>query len=373
MREMHIGGKQLFWLMAVMQSGMTILLTVNPAVMAAGRDAWLSTAAAGLLGVLSAFVHARVNRRFPRQTLVDFAGRIVGKGVAQAIILLYLLFWYVVLAMILRQYTEFILSTILPSTPLLVPLVLLLLVGVYVTVMGIEALARCAELFGPFILLGIFVPLLLTADDMDMGNVLPVYADSGWMTILQGSLPTLSFLGDCVIMWMLYAFVPEGHKGPKYVMLGVGISGFLTCAAAFLAIGVMGEGQSANITYPYFNLIRNTSYFDFVQNLDSLVIAIWIVSVFVKVSLYLFACAYGTAQWLKVRRWRRTLWFVAPTVFVISLIPRDFVESSVLFPQKIAIPYILPIHVFGIPLLLWATAAKRGAGERASREPAGKN
>ncbi|MBM7566961.1 GerAB/ArcD/ProY family transporter [Paenibacillus sacheonensis] len=364
MKEMRIGGKQLFWLVAVMQAGMTILLTINPAVMAAGRDAWLSTAFASLLGVFSAFVHARVNRRFPGQTLVDFVPSIVGKWAGNAVIGLYFLFWYVVLGMILRQYTEFILSTILPRTPLLVPLVSMILVAAYVTVSGIEVLARCSELFGPFILLGILLPLILMVDDAKMNYALPIYSDSGLLVILKGSLPTMTFLGDCVLMWMVYGFVAEQRTGSKYVLLGVGMSGLLTCAATFLSIVVMGPEQSSNMTYPYFNLIRNTSYFDFVQNMDSLVIAIWIVSVFIKVSLYFFACTYGTAQWLKVRRWRRMAWFVAPAALGIALVPRDFIESSVLFPQKIATPYILPIHMFGLPLLLWAVAKMRRAGEQ---------
>ncbi|MBO7746981.1 endospore germination permease [Paenibacillus sp. MWE-103] len=361
----RIGGKQLFCVIAVMQSGMNVLLTINPAIAAARQDAWLSELLAGAVGLFMVFVHARLSLLFPGMTFVEYVVKIVGKWAGNALIGFYMLFWYVVLAMILRQYTEFILSTILPRTPMLVPLLGLLLAAVYVTVAGIEVLARCAELFGPFILLGIFLPLLLSISDMKINNLLPVFADTGMLKIVQGSLPTMTFLGDCVIMCMLYKFVERPERGSRFVLLGVAVSSFLTCVSTFLVIAVLGQAQGAGITYPYFNLIRNTSYFDFVQNLDSLVIAIWIVSVFIKVSLYLFVCAHGTAQWFGVRRWRRMLWFTAPAVLAISLVPRDFVESSVIFPQRIAIPYILPYHMFGIPLILWAIAKIRGAGRAA--------
>ncbi|NBD27681.1 GerAB/ArcD/ProY family transporter [Paenibacillus glycinis] len=363
MKTARIGGKQLFCLMAVMQSGMNVLLTINPAIMIAKQDAWLSMIVAGTGGVFMAFVHSKLSRLFPGMTLVEYAVQIAGKWAGNVIVGLYMMFWYVVLGMILRQYTEFILSTILPKTPMVVPLVSLFLVAIYVTALGIEVLARCAEVFGPFILGGIFLPLLLTIHDVKVNNLFPIYVDSGFTTIVLGSLPTMTFLGDCAMLMMLYAFVGDAKRGTKFALWGVGTSAFLTFAATLMVIAVLSQAQGAGITYPYFNLIRNTSYFDFVQNLDSLVIAIWIVSVFIKVSLYFFVCVYGTAQWVKVRKWKRMIWISAPIVFVISLIPRDFVESSVIFPQKIAIPYILPYHMFGIPLVLWAIAKLRHLGK----------
>lgn len=365
---MRIGGKQLFCMMAVMQSGMNILLTINPSISAAKQDAWISVFLAGTMGVFMAFVHGRLSHRFPRQTFVEYVPRIVGKWLGQLIIVLYFLYWFVVLGMIVRQYTEFVLSTILPHTPLMVPLVSMILVGAYVTISGIEVIARVAEVFGPFILLGISIPLLMTISDVSLDNLLPIYADTGALKIMMGSLPTMTFVGDSVMMVMLYAFVADPRSGTKPVMIGVGVSALLTCLSTALVIAVLGQSQGAGITYPYFNLVRNTSYFDFIQNLDSLVIAIWIVSVFVKVSLYFFVCTYGTAQWFKVRRWRRMAWIVAPLVFAIALIPRDFVESSVLFPQRIAIPFALPIHSFGVPLLLWAVAKMRHAGQPNKRK-----
>ncbi|QHW33198.1 GerAB/ArcD/ProY family transporter [Paenibacillus rhizovicinus] len=363
-KEMLIGGKQLFWLVAAMQAGMTILLTINPAIAAAKQDAWLSIIVAGFLGLFMAYVHSRLSQRFPSRTFIEYVMLIVGKWIGHVIVGLYMAFWFVVLGMILRQYSEFILSTILPRTPMLVPMLGLLLTAVYAALSGIEVIARCAELFGPFVLLGILVPLVMTISGAKINNLLPFYADTGMTKILLGSLPTTAFLGDCIMLLVLYAFVREPKSGTKPALFGVGLSALLTSIATLLTIAVMGQAAGAGDTYPYFNLIRSISYFDFVQNLDSFVIAIWIVSVFIKVSLYFFVCTYGSAQWLKVRKWRRMGWAVVPIVLLIACIPRDFVDSSVIFPQRIAIPYLLPIHMLGIPLLLWAVAVIRRVGQR---------
>ncbi|MCC3374413.1 endospore germination permease [Cohnella sp. REN36] len=357
---MRISGAQLFWMISSMQVGMTILLTINPAIKIAGQDAWISTLVAGLVGVLVAAVSSRVSLLHPRRTFVDYARSLLGKWPGGIVVFLYLAFWISVLSIILRQYADLIASTILPETPIVVPIAGMLLVAVYVNAAGLEAIARCSELMGPFVLLGILIPVLLVAKDVRLANLLPVYLDSGWTTVLKGALPPATFLGDCVMLVMLLAFVARPKTGFRPALLGVAVAGLLTSATTFVILAVRGPNASARETYSYFNLVRYVSYFDFVQNLDAFVIALWITGVFVKVSLYFFVATYGAAQWIGYADWRRMIKFVAPLCLALAFLPRDFLDSSILFPQKIAMPFILPFHMLGMPLILWGIAEWRG-------------
>ncbi|MEC0232044.1 GerAB/ArcD/ProY family transporter [Paenibacillus alba] len=357
--DMRISGKQLFWMMLTMQMGMTILLTINPSIQAAKQDAWISTCCAALIGIGIAFVCSRLSLLYPRQTFDTYVKSLFGRLFGNVLIFIYFVFWYSVLAIILRQYAEFIIATILPRTPPLLPMMGILLVAIYVTYAGIEAIGKSSQILGPIALLGIIIPLLLSIKSIRINNILPIYVDSGPITILQGALPSSSFLGDCIMLLVLFRFLANPQTGVKPALLGVGLAGLLTSISTFLIISVFGHSVSSGHTYPYFNLVRYISYFDFFQNLDSIVIAIWIIGVFIKVSLYFFVCTYGTAQALGIRKWRKIMWFVAPTVLLLALIPRDFIDSSVFFPQKIAIPILLPLHMIALPLLMWAVAAFR--------------
>ncbi|UKS27409.1 spore germination protein [Paenibacillus sp. HWE-109] len=357
--DMRINGKQLFWLMVTMQLGMTILLTINPSIQVSKQDAWISTGCAAIVGVCVAFICSRMSLIYPRQTFTGYAKILFGRALGNVIIFIYFIFWYSVLAIILRQYAEFILATILPRTPVIIPMIGMLLVAVYVTYSGIEAIARSSELLGPLALLGITIPLLLSIKNIQIANILPIYADSSPMIILKGALPSSTFLGDCIMLIMLFGFVAVPRSAVKPALLGVGTAGFLTCVSTFLIISVFGNEAAALHTYPYFNLVRYISYFDFFQNLDSIVIAMWIVGVFVKVSLYFFVCTFGTAQWIGIQKWRKMMWFVAPAVLLLALVPRDFIDSSIFFPQKIANPYFFPLHMLALPLLMWGVAKYR--------------
>ena len=106
-------------------------------------------------------------------------------------------------------------------------------------------------------------------------------------------------------------------------------------------------------------MARFVSVMEFIQNIDAVIVILWILSVFIKLSLYLFITSYGTAQWLGVKDWRKLIWFVSPIVFVLSLLPANIDVASVEYPAKFWRPYILPINMVGIPILLWIVAAIR--------------
>jgi spore germination protein KB len=45
-------------------------------------------------------------------------------------------------------------------------------------------------------------------------------------------------------------------------------------------------------------------------------------------------------------------------------IPRNYFDSSLFFPQKIAVPFIFPFHMLGVPLLLWGISSLKNKKNR---------
>lgn len=347
-----INGNQIFWMISTMQIGMTILLTITPSIAVAKQDAWIAIAISTLFSAGLAYVLSRISIMYPGETLVTYAPKILGKFLGHIVILLYVIYWYTVLAIILRQYADFMIGTILPLTPVLVPIIGMLLVAAYVSFAGIEVLARCSEVFGPLVLLGIMLPLLLNFSQFKINNLLPVMVDGSPLVLLKGALPTASFLGDNILLMMILPFLSKPREGTKSAVLGSVVAGVFTMFSAMQCIAIFGYSAAARQTYPFLNLVRFIS-FGFLQNLDSIVIAIWIMGIFIKVSLYLFAASYGSAQWFGVKRWRTVIFIAAPVALVLAMLPRNFVDSSILYPQLVAVPFNLPVHFILLPLLLW--------------------
>lgn len=367
MSKERISGNQVFWMISSMQIGMTILLTINPSIAVAKQDAWISILLSSIFSVGLAYVLTRISIMYPNESLITYAPKIMGKILGHVIILLYVLYWFTVLAIILRQYGDFMIGSILQLTPVIVPIIGMLIVAAYVTFEGIEVLARCSEVMGPLILLGIMVPLLLNIPEIQVDNLLPVLVDNSPLVLFKGALPTASFLGDNILLMMILPFLAHPREGVKGALLGSVVSGIFTLLSALECIAIFGYSTASRQTYPFLNLVRFVS-FGFLQNLDAIVVAIWTIGVFIKVAIYLFAASYGSAQWFGIKRWRIFIFITIPIVIVLAMLPRNFVDSSILFPKLVAVPFNLPVIFILLPLLLWIVGAFRNRKKKGEKQ-----
>ncbi|NRF93208.1 endospore germination permease [Paenibacillus frigoriresistens] len=357
---MKISGLQMFWMMATLEFGMTLLLSQSPAIAEAKQDAWISFIIAGVAAIMLTFVSAKLSLLYPHQTFIQYSQTILGKWLGKIIVIPYFIQWFSAIGVILRDSSDFILMTLFHKTPLIVLVVLMLYLIVYVTYQGgIEGIARCSEVIGPIIFLVIILTLILNYNNIEWKRILPIYADSGWMSILKGGLSPVSFFGESVSIMMLICFMAEPSKGVSRTIWGVGFASFFTCISTLAVLMVFGSGLTAKMWYPYFEMVRYISVMEFIQNIEILVTVIWMFSVFIKLSVYLFITSYGAAQWLNIKDWKKVIWFVALGVVPLAMIYKNIDTSSINYVKKYWIPYVFPINMVGIPLLLWIVGSIR--------------
>lgn len=364
MREMTLTSRQLFWMMVSMQIIMTLLLTTTPTFRIANQDAWISALLATAAGGGIAYVCAKLSAMFPGRTLIEFSRELAGRWLGGAISVLYLLFWIGLFGIILQQFKIFIIGTILPRTPPSVIVLLMVAVVLYLALHGVDAIARCCELLGPLIMVGVFCPVLFAINRMDSDHLLPVYVDSGWMSIIRGALPTAVFLGDCIMLMVLVSFVRTRRKVVRHAVIGVFVSGLFTVLSVFACLLVFGLHATQGYPYPMLLIVRSLSVSGVIENLDAVLVSVWIMSVFAKLTLYLFVSSYGTAQLVGARNWRPIAWIIAALGAGLALVPLNYVESSIDFPEKFAVPFVLPVLSVGLPVLMLLLAlARRKSGK----------
>jgi spore germination protein KB len=357
---MKITSYQLFWIIASLEIGMVLLLTQSPAIEEAKQDAWISFILAGAAGMGITFVAGKLSLLYPNQTFIQYSQTILGKWLGRMIVVPYFIHWLTVIGIIFRQSSGIIQMTLFTQTPLFILIILLLLLVIYVNYLGgIEGIARCSEIMGPFIFLMVIITLLLNFNNIEWDKILPVYSDSGFKSILQGSLTPVSFYGESVLIMMLIYFTEEPNKGVRGALWGVGIVGFLVIISTIEILMVFGPNLASRIWYPYFEMARYISLMQFLQNLEIVVTVIWIFSVFIKLSVYLFISSYGIAQLLNIKDWRKVIWIVAIISLVLSMIYPNNNVAAIDYIEKYWIPYVLPINMIGIPLFLWCLGVIR--------------
>lgn len=357
---MRISGIQLFWILFTFNTGNMLLITVGPAILEAKQDAWISFIIATILGSIIVFVAAKVSLLYPKHSLIEFSQLILGKWLGSLIGIIYLVQWFTVIGNILIELGDFTITVLLSRTPnwaLILTMLLLVVYGTYVG--GIEGIGRCSEVFGPIIILMLVLIFIFIISDLDVRNILPVFSDSGLLPIMKGSLTPLSLLGESVVITMLISLMDEPKQGQGRALLALVMSSFLVSAATVCALMVFGPNVTAKMRFPAFDFIRYISIMDFIQNIEIIAVLVWILSVFIKLSVYFFSACYGTAQLLKVKEWRKLIWLVAVTSFILSQIGENPTITVSNYIHKYWIPYALPINMIGIPLLLWIVGSIR--------------
>ncbi|WP_268233835.1 GerAB/ArcD/ProY family transporter [Virgibacillus oceani] len=356
---MKLSGIQVVWIIVTTVIIAIIGLKITPVIQIAKQDAWLSMLVGGVVSVPLTLLVAHLSILHPNQTFTQFSQTLLGKWLGRIIVLPNLIAWYILPAIVLRSFGDFIHLIILDQTPIWIIMLLLIVVMTYLTYSsGITGIGRFCVLVGPIIIFTLLVSFLLNIRNTEWHHLLPIYSDTGWATILKGSLsPAVWFAGPFILL-VIVSFMENPKKAISKSMLGVGITVFMLFTSTLMVLLVFGPDLAAKLRFSFFVSIKTIDILDFIQNIDISIVFIWIFGVTAQLSLYSFIASYETAQWLKVKDWRKIIWFSAPVIFIIAIsIPN---ETTITLFDKFWTSVVFPICGIGIPFLLWTiTVIKR--------------
>ncbi|QSF46863.1 GerAB/ArcD/ProY family transporter [Paenibacillus tianjinensis] len=359
---MKINNRQLFWMILMLEIGINLLITMTATIQSAKQDSWISYILAGVMGLVITYVAAKLSSRYPRQTLIEYSAAILGKWAGKLIVIPFFLQWFWVMSLILRDEFLFIRLNVLYKTPAWV--IIGTMIGVvFYTVYhgGIEAIGRVSELWGPILMVILVLTFGLTANNLNWPMLLPVYADTGFGPIVEGALAPVSLLGEAVLLMMLFPFVEHpGKETRKALLLAVAFSAVLLLLGVLWVIMTFGPEVSGRLQFPFFEMVKLVYLMEFIQNMDIFVMAVWLVSIFVKLSIVMFITSYGAAQWTgKTRSWKKVLWGVAPLTFILTMLVITLNPPAGLLLKSVWIRYVLPVNMVAIPLLLLVVSSIR--------------
>jgi spore germination protein KB len=337
----------------------TVLLWVPEATAdKAGRDMWLSPIIASLTGFLSVYLADRLNRLYPKESLIQYSEHIVGRMLGKVIGLVYLLFFLLLECIILREYGEVILGIFLPQTPIIVLLGSMVLVGASAVRGGVEVLGRTSQFFVPiFVLVFVFIYIMMLPE-MEPENMLPVMEKGIWPSI-RGAYEPLKWYGEFIVISFLLPFLSDRERGRRWGMITVVAVMVTMVAINIAALFLFGE-ITTSLTYPFVEAVRYISIGDFLEHIEAIVMAIWVTGAFLKISFFYYVLALGTAQWLNLPDYRPTVIPIGILLILLCMWPTPNLAELAYFLETITPPLGITIQtVFPLLLLLIAVIRKR--------------
>lgn len=347
-----ISGSQELLLMLNFLLASAFIIIPSAVVSGAKQDGWMAIILATVTGIGIAMLYTTLGLRFPRQTLVQYAQLILGKIPGKIVGLLFMWFALHLGALVLRNFGDFMVVTLMPETPRIVFHMLIMFIIALALYGGLEVLCRFNQVLTPIVVISIIFIIILTftVKDFDLKNLLPVLED-GFIPVLKTSLIPITFpFGETVLFTMILPYInkpEEAKKAHVAAMIGAGI---LLTLITMAVLAVFGAG-AVNYLYSTYSLARCISIASIVERIEAIPISMWILSGFIKIAVCLYAFVTGSAQILNLKDYRPLILPSGVIMTALSVLVYENIMEQISFATKVWPVYSLPFEV-GIPLLL---------------------
>lgn len=338
----------------------TAILT-GPSLMVtqAKNDLWLSPICAALGGFIVLYVTYSLARRYPQLTFIQYIQEIIGMVPGKILGFLYLVFILQICGNIVREYADFI-STFLMYTPSSVVCATLVLVCAMAIAAGLETVGRASQFLFPLFTIPLIITLILVLKDVEPRKILPIL-ENGVMPSVIGAITPFSWFSEIFLVSFFIPFLNNFRKGFMAGTMTIIVSMVTMIIVSMITFMLLGDFLPVTV-YPFMDIANYISIADFFESLESAVMAIWVIGVFVKVSVFYYALSIGTTHLLELTSMRPVILPLGLLIVLFSYwgIPDIATEFDL---GKAAIPGGLFLFNLIIPSILLLIAwLRRGYG-----------
>lgn len=359
-KEGKIDSRQAIFLMVTMVLPTAFLFVASVTAHLAGQDGWISILLATFAALLIAWLVVSLGLRFPEKTLFQFVEVILGRWPGKVVAFLYI-WWYIHMnAEVLRQYGSLLVAAFMPETPISVFMLLIMAIAAYAVRSGLEVFSRVNQIILPLILVSITFLVILVTPEMNLKRLLPVF-EYGAVPVIKGAVMPAAWMGEIVTMTVLIPYLNKAKEAYRIAVTATLITGFFMLFTQLADLAIFGPITAAWL-FPGLNGIRMIHLANFLERLEAFLMVIWVAGVLVKISVFYWAAALGSAQWLELKEYKPLVLPVGILIYSFSILIHDSILDLFAFLGAFWGPYALTIFIVGIPLILLVVAVIRGQG-----------
>lgn len=323
----------------------------------AHTDMWMTPLLGCVTGFITIYIALSLHRRYPGLTFVQYCDLILGPVLGKFISLTFLIVCLMMNANQLRQFAELMSMAFMPNTPIVVFACTMILVSSIAVRLGVEVIGRLALAFTPLIIIIVVILILPLVKEMKPDQVLP-FMDQGIAPVIRGAI-TLQLwfpIYTYASMFLPYVSSKDTNKGRLYWAVGWSVVTFIL--TFFYVLMSLGAATSF-FAYPFLLLSRFVTIGTFMTHLDSLIMLVWVIDVFIRTIVMYYAATSGLAQWFKLRSYKQ---LTLPVGLVIVLLTFWSIPDATSYNESIGhviVFYYIYAHLC-LPIVLFIIALLRG-------------
>nr|WP_242529501.1 endospore germination permease [Priestia flexa] len=354
LKHVKISEKQFIVLLSLYIIGSAILVIPSIIVSIAKQDAWITSILTLIIALGIMPLYIALGRRYPTMLFTEFTEEILGKWIGKLFSIIFLTFPLVAGSLTLYNIGDFIITQVMPETPIVPIYVFVLSVSLFGVRLGLEVLARSGEILFPWVIALFSLLVLFLIKQISFDHFQPLFT-TGIRPIFISTVHFLTFpFLDIVVFLMIFPYVKWTNKKRTPVYIGTLIGGIFLIIIIFLCILVLGVNQTSTRLSPTYLLAKEINVTNFITRIEVIVAIIWFISIFFKLSILLFVLNLGLAQLFNLSSYRfltlpiGLLFLASSNIFVPS---GPFLGTYTLTTSPFytgTIGFVLPLFLFVI-------------------------
>ncbi|HZJ58223.1 MAG TPA: endospore germination permease [Clostridia bacterium] len=321
-----LGGLQYISLISTTILGVIVISLPKIAAESAQEGALLSTFLAGVLVAIFAVSMNILGRRFQKKTVIEYLVSLLGKPLGKFLGVILIIYFMFSTSLVLRGFSDALKGLLLHSTPLEVIMVSMLFTAVYLSLNGINAIAKISELFLPIIILSLILVIGLSINSFSYVRLRPVLFPPLWRTVKGMPNVITAFLGYEIIL-LIIPFVERKKADIPRTLIGIAIPTVLYILLVIMAVGAFGLRPSQQINYPTIALARIINFPGaFADRFDIFFVILWILAAFTSVANLLYISSLSTVRLFGLRNYQTFIYILTPIVYMLAILPQDLPE-----------------------------------------------
>lgn len=362
----RISGEQAWAFVASALIGIGILSLPAGVNKTGGPGGWLLVLLTGIISLIQGLIIVRLGLRFPDQSFVQYSQVIAGRLMGKLLSFLLVLYALEFTAHVSRSFGEVIDTTVMPDTPIIIFIGLMMALAAWAVKCGLEVLARMDEFLIRLQLGLVLVLLALATSEANASRLLPIW-ESGDQSLLEGFVSTLFSYSGYMVMLVILPNLTRPGDGIYAQTLGVLIPGGLYVLITIIATAVLGASATTRVVWPTLETVRLISLAGFIERLESLFLAVWLTAAFTTITAGLYVLTLGCSQVLGLQDYRPLVLPMAALAVAVAMLPGSLSEN---LERGTVISYLgLIVENIVPPILLLVVSVRDWSSRTAGHNP----
>ncbi|WP_442596523.1 GerAB/ArcD/ProY family transporter [Neobacillus sp. D3-1R] len=348
----QIGGKEFFAVITLLMGTKAGDMTTTLLYEKAQNAAWMVIMISFLMILPSMWLLVQVLKKYQTNDLMEVTFSAFGKYVGFMIGFLLFLIVLIATSIDTRSYTDQLITMNFPKTPIFALYAVFLGISLWVAKKGWEAISSIAWMIFPYISLVLILLAVLLFTQGEWKRLFPLFGPGKW-EVAKTSFQYSAIYGDAFVLAMFYPLVKSHKTYSRGIFLGLSFTAIQMAIFYCLYTFVFDYQSIDKITYPFNDATRFVSLGQSIRNIETIYLTFWLLAIFVKFSIYLYALSKIFGAIFKIGEFEHTLIPLTILVLLLGMLPDNQLENIFILRDNM-LTYS-KYFFLGFPPLLWMT------------------